>query len=101
MASVHLQTSNGSLKWLNATLIQVLEKCQLLEAVQEKEQGLDSLGRRPSFLWNSAGTVYLIYTKKMGFSLPHKQLLAKFLGMVYFFSICNYLRCCTDRHLAV
>jgi hypothetical protein len=27
-------------------ILQVLGKCQLLEAVQEKEQGLDSLGRK-------------------------------------------------------
>ena len=27
-------------------MMQVLGKCQLLEAVQEKEQGLDSLGRK-------------------------------------------------------
>ncbi|KAF8698182.1 hypothetical protein HU200_035700 [Digitaria exilis] len=40
--------TTGLLKWLVATLIQVLDKCQLLEAVQEKEQRLDSLGRRPS-----------------------------------------------------
>jgi hypothetical protein len=52
MTSVQLQTSKRSLKWLVATLIQVLDKCQLLEAVQEKEHGLDSLGRRPCFLCN-------------------------------------------------
>jgi hypothetical protein len=46
---------------------------------------LDSLGRRPCFLCNSAGTVYLTCTKKLGFPFsPYKQLSAKFLGMVFF-----------------
>jgi hypothetical protein len=34
-----------------ATLMQVLGKCQLLEAVREKEQGLDSLGRIPCYIY--------------------------------------------------
>ena len=60
MTSVHLQTSKGSLKWLVATLIQVLEKCQLLEAVQEKEQGLDSHGRKFHFLYTLVAGVYFL-----------------------------------------
>jgi hypothetical protein len=63
---------------------------------------LDSLGRRPCFLCNSAGTVYLTCTKKLGFPFsPYKQLSAKFLGMVFFFRICNYLTPCSYRHLVV
>ena len=32
-------------------MLQVLDKCQLLEAVQEKEQGLDSHGRKIHFIY--------------------------------------------------
>ena len=31
-------------------MLQVLDKCQLLEVVQEKEQGLDSYGRELNFI---------------------------------------------------
>jgi hypothetical protein len=35
---------------LFSVFLQVLDKCQLLEVVQEKEHGLDSLGRK--FYWH-------------------------------------------------
>jgi hypothetical protein len=39
-------------------VLQVLGKCQLLEAVQEKEQGLDSHGRKLHFIYNLASGVH-------------------------------------------
>lgn len=42
---VVLSNSMANIRNHISALLQVLEKCQLLEAVQEKEQGLDSPGR--------------------------------------------------------
>ena len=47
MPYMHLEKEPIKLVNSYAVRLQVLDKCQLLEAVREKEQGLDSLGRKP------------------------------------------------------
>jgi UDP-glucuronate 4-epimerase len=46
-------------------VVQVLEKCQLREAVREKEQGLDSYGRKLHFIYTSVSGVHFGQNRKL------------------------------------
>jgi hypothetical protein len=46
-------------------LVQVLDKCQLREAVQEKEQGLDSHGRKLHFIYTLVSGVHFGQNRKL------------------------------------